>query len=157
MRRTIILLATKVLTVLLVSGVALSQSIPEGELGASTLSSDRCPPSNLAPPKDRPPITVMTRNLYLGADLSPIFEAASRGDGPGVVQATTNAWATIKATNFPERAESLADEIGESDPLLVGLQEVSLYRTGPADGSQKPNASNVEYAYLDILQRELNE
>src|SRR5215203_4987697 len=78
----------------------------------------------------------MTRNLYQGADLSPVFAAAAKGDGPGIVQATTTAWQNIKATNFPERAGALGDEIEQSEPLLVGLQEVSLYRTGPPTASQ---------------------
>jgi hypothetical protein len=101
----------------------------------------------------------MTRNLYLGADLSPVFEAAGRGDGLGIIQATTSAWATVKATNFSERAGALADEIEQSDPLLVGLQEVSLYRTGPFDSffGNQMRATHVEFDYLDILRRELNE
>ena len=101
----------------------------------------------------------MTRNLYLGADLSPVVEAAGKGDGPGIVQATTSAWATVKATNFSERAGALADEIERSDPLLVGLQEVSLYRTGPFDSffGNRTRATHVEFDYLDILRRELNE
>ena len=104
-----------------------------------------------------PPIPVMTRNLYLGADLSPVLAAASSGDPTAIVKATTDAWQHVNATNFPERAEAIADEIEQSEPLLVGLQEVSLFRTGPADTSLIPNATNVEYDYLDILLRALDE
>jgi endonuclease/exonuclease/phosphatase family metal-dependent hydrolase len=157
MRRALLLLVTMALALLLASGVAYSQTTPTANLDANTLPSNRCSPSNLASAKDRPAITVMSRNLYLGADLSPIFAAASRGDGPGIIQATTNAWATINATNFPERAETLADEIEHSEPLLVGLQEVSLFRTGPFDsfsGNPTP-AEHVELDYLNILMREL--
>jgi endonuclease/exonuclease/phosphatase family metal-dependent hydrolase len=154
MRRTLLLLATMALALLLASGVAFSQSSRTGDLDATTLSTNRCLPSNLAPAKDNSPITVMTRNLYLGADLSPIFEAARTGGD--VIGATTNAWTTIKATNFPERAEALAEEIKQSEPLLVGLQEVSLYRTQPYDANLSL-ADHVEYDYLEILLGELNE
>jgi hypothetical protein len=146
------------LTVLLASGVALSLSTT-GELDGNTPSNDRCLPGNLASNKDRPLITFMTRNLYLGADPSPVFEAVGRGDRLDIIQATTSAWATVKATNFPERAKALADEIERSDPLLVGLQEVSLYRTGPFDSffGNQTRATHVEFDYLDILRRELIE
>src|SRR3546814_16851327 len=66
-------------------------------------------------------------------DLSPVSAAAATGDGPAIVQAATDAWQGVKATNFPERAGVLANEIENSEPLLVGLQEVSLFRTGPPD------------------------
>jgi endonuclease/exonuclease/phosphatase family metal-dependent hydrolase len=145
------------LALLLASGVAFSQSTPTGDLEATTLSTDKCMPGNLASAKDHPPITVMTRNLYLGADLDPVIAAASTGPPEAVFDAVTKAWATIVGTDFPARAEALADEIEASEPMLVGLQEVSLYRTGPADGSQMPNATNVEYDYLKILLDELNE
>jgi hypothetical protein len=103
----------------------------------------------------------MTRNLYLGADLDPIFAAASRNDGPGIIDATTNAWAAINATNFSERAVALADEIEDSEPLLVGLQEVSLFRTGKFDsfsGTPTPAEDVVEELdYLTILLEELEQ
>jgi endonuclease/exonuclease/phosphatase family metal-dependent hydrolase len=63
------------------------------------------------------------------------------------------------ATNFPERSEALADEIADSQPQLVGLQEVSLYRTGAPDTfSENPTlAKHVRLDYLEILLQELNE
>jgi endonuclease/exonuclease/phosphatase family metal-dependent hydrolase len=61
------------------------------------------------------------------------------------------------ATNFPERARALALEISEAEPDLVGLQEVSLYRTGEPgvlDGPATP-ATTVIQDFLTILQQEL--
>jgi endonuclease/exonuclease/phosphatase family metal-dependent hydrolase len=120
----------------------------------SVLANGRCSSTKVGPP-----IPVMTRNLYLGADLSPVFEAAAKGDGPGIVQATTDAWQNVKATNFPERAGAVADEIEHSEPLLVGLQEVSLFRTGPPDSitATPTPADHVELNYLDILLKELDQ
>lgn len=69
-------------------------------------------------------ITVMTRNIYLGADLGPVLTAP-----PAQVPfAVAETFARILATNFPERAGRLADEIAATQPHLVGLQEVELYR-----------------------------
>ncbi len=54
---------------------------------------------------------VMTLNLYVGADLSSF-------DPPLILQ-------TIQQTNFPERSKTIADEIDDRNPDLIGLQEVS--------------------------------
>jgi endonuclease/exonuclease/phosphatase family metal-dependent hydrolase len=110
-------------------------------------------------PTDSEYITVMTRNLYLGANLDQAIAAIFSGDPDAISQAATATWASVMATNFPERAEVLADEIAHSQPQLVGLQEVSLYRTGPPDTfSENPTpARRVRLDYLEILLQELNE
>jgi endonuclease/exonuclease/phosphatase family metal-dependent hydrolase len=101
----------------------------------------------------------MTRNLYLGADMEPLARAARTGDPSALVNAASIAWATVVKTDFPARAEALAREIEQAQPLLVGLQEASLYRTGPVDSSSgtPPNAHEVKYDYLEILCQELDE
>lgn len=66
-------------------------------------------------------ITVMTRNLYLGADLTPLVTAHTEEE---LFQAVQAAIAQVAASNFPERAWALATEIAEKKPHLVGLQEV---------------------------------
>jgi endonuclease/exonuclease/phosphatase family metal-dependent hydrolase len=101
----------------------------------------------------------MTRNLYLGADMESVVRAACTGDPSALVNAASIAWATVVKTNFPARAEALAREIEQAQPLLVGLQEVSLYRTGPVDSSSgtPPNADEVKYDYLKILCQQLDE
>ncbi|MER5933546.1 endonuclease/exonuclease/phosphatase family protein [Streptomyces sp. NPDC002054] len=94
-------------------------------------------------------LKVMTRNLYLGADLAPVLRAT---DGPSLIAAVTSVFAQVQATNFPERAKALADEIADTDPHLVGLQEAVLWR------SQTPgtlSATHVEYDFLTTLLREL--
>ncbi|WP_222108325.1 endonuclease/exonuclease/phosphatase family protein [Streptomyces sp. SAJ15] len=88
----------------------------------------------------------MTRNLYLGADLAPVLAATSP---QALVAAVTAAYANVQATNFPERAEALAEEIADSDPHLVGLQEAVLWRSQTPAGPG--SATHVEYDFLQIL------
>ena len=105
---------------------------------------------------DRPAdLTVMTRNIYLGADISkPIGQT-----GDAFVQANTEVWDTVRETNFPARARRLAREIRRTKPDLIGLQEVALWRRGAdgvSDGSATP-ARRVVYNFLRILQRRLRQ
>jgi len=66
-------------------------------------------------------ITLMTRNLYLGADLTPVLTAETPEE---FFEAAEMVLEQLTATNFPERAWALAAEIAEKKPHLVGLQEV---------------------------------
>lgn len=67
-------------------------------------------------------VTVLSRNLYFGTDLDVLFV-------PGIDfgQAAMQAWATIQYTNFPARAQALAQEIEELQPHVIGLQEVVTF------------------------------
>lgn len=69
----------------------------------------------------KPTVTIMTRNLYLGADLLPVVLAETPEEFFAAAQAALQ---QIAATNFPERAQALAAEIADRRPHLVGLQEV---------------------------------
>ena len=66
-------------------------------------------------------IKVMTRNIYLGASLDPVLTATTPAEFVAAVQTVL---AQMSATDFPQRAEALADEIAAKKPHLVGLQEV---------------------------------
>jgi endonuclease/exonuclease/phosphatase family metal-dependent hydrolase len=95
-----------------------------------------------------PPFTLMTWNIYQGADLSPLFNATTPSE---FVTAVGSAYNRIQATNFGERADSIADEIQKTQPDLIGLQEVILLRTQiPSDGPATP-ATNITLDYLQIL------
>src|SRR5262245_21486163 len=98
-------------------------------------------------------VTVMTRNLYVGAEISPVLDALASGNPSAIIGAVSTVWASVLSTNFHERAEALADEIGDAGPLLIGLQEVSLFRTGAADSffGNPTQADQVELDYLEIL------
>src|SRR4029453_7668106 len=102
----------------------------------------------------RSPLTVrvMTRNLYLGANLDAIVRAKS---APEAFAAVKSAWADVQANNFPTRARAIAREIATVKPDFVGFQEASLYRTQtPADFTVTP-ATTVVLDYVRELQRTL--
>jgi endonuclease/exonuclease/phosphatase family metal-dependent hydrolase len=103
-------------------------------------------------------VNVMTRNLYLGADLAPPIAAKSVGE---FTEANGQVLREVTANDFPLRAKGLAKEIRQEDPDLVGLQEVALWRTAPPDLSpvtsgEGPKATEVRYDYLKLLLDQLN-
>jgi hypothetical protein len=89
-----------------------------------------------------PPVTVMTRNLYLGSELGGLFTAGSEFE---LVAAASEVWANVLASDFPARAEVLAQEVATDKPLLIGLQEVSLFTATNEAGA------SITIDFLDIL------
>lgn len=102
-------------------------------------------------------VNVMTRNLYLGADLGPAINSTSTND---FIEANGGIVRQVEATNFPVRAKGLAKEILSNEPDLVGLQEVALWReAAPTLGpvfSGKPEATKIKYDFLALLLAQLN-
>lgn len=101
------------------------------------------------------PIVVMTRNLYLGGDVTrPLVAIGLPPDqqGPAFVAANSTLRAIVDQTSFPLRSKQLAREIDKRNPDLIGLQEVALWRHGPLDGSP---ATVVDYDFLAILLADL--
>ena len=93
-------------------------------------------------------LTLMTWNIYQGANQSSIFTATTPSE---FVTAVGSGYNRIQATNFIERADSIAEKIQEIRPDLIGLQEVILLRTQiPSDGHATP-ATNISFDYLQIL------
>jgi hypothetical protein len=88
-------------------------------------------------------LTVATYNLYLGADLTPLFSAASPQE---LVQRAGQIYANVVKTDFPSRAEAIAKLLAANPPDVAGLQEVSLWETGPIGGPLSPR-----YDFLELL------
>jgi endonuclease/exonuclease/phosphatase family metal-dependent hydrolase len=102
----------------------------------------------------RSPVTVrvMTRNLYLGANLDAILQAKSFGEA---YRAVEKDWQDVQANDFPTRARAIAREIAAARPDFVGFQELSLYRTQtPADFTVTP-ATTVVLDYAKELRQAL--
>ena len=115
-----------------------------------------------APTAPGTPVTVMTRNLYLGTDINrPVTAALNAQEAGATPQQVVAALAVathvsrtiVDQTDFPTRSRLLAAEIARTEPDLVGLQEVALWRSGPLelDKVGVPNATVVDYDFLEIL------
>jgi hypothetical protein len=79
----------------------------------------------------------MTRNLFLGADLSPAYRALAAADGlarlPAAVSAIFNPGeppGLVQRSDFATRAVALADEIAAAEPDVIGLQEAAVWSAG---------------------------
>ncbi len=137
-------------------GLAAVLTLAVGSLAGGTAGAE--------PSKQRPgkPVTVMSRNIYLGADINRPINAALAAQQQGktpqeILVALANAThltrANVDQTNFPVRAGLLAKEVDRAEPDLIGLQEVALWRSGPLQLDQVavPNATTVDYDFLQIL------
>jgi endonuclease/exonuclease/phosphatase family metal-dependent hydrolase len=98
-------------------------------------------------------VTVMTRNLYLGADLIPL--ATTPGDQ--FEEAAAERYRTVLRNDYRVRVKAMAREIRRHKPDLIGLQEAARWLRGPdgvKDGRTTP-ANQLVYDSTDILVREL--
>jgi endonuclease/exonuclease/phosphatase family metal-dependent hydrolase len=114
------------------------------------------------------PMTVMTRNIYLGGDIfRPLRAAQQVIDAGGTQQQIVQALAVasdrtrqiVDETDFRVRSRLLAQEIADTEPDLVGLQEVALWRSGPLELTPgllgQTNATHVDYDFLEILMADI--
>ena len=95
-------------------------------------------------------LTVMTQNLYLGSSLDPALLAQTPAE---FVAAVAQIYGTAVFTNFPKRAEAIADTIAAQEPDVIGLQEVTRWIAKPLVAGANPPS----YDFLAILQSELAE
>jgi endonuclease/exonuclease/phosphatase family metal-dependent hydrolase len=89
-------------------------------------------------------MTAMTQNLYLGANLTPLFGPT----GNDLVVQAAIAYAHVVETDFPSRARAIAEEISAAHPDVIGLQEVALWQTAPITD---PARRTTTYDFLGIL------
>jgi endonuclease/exonuclease/phosphatase family metal-dependent hydrolase len=110
---------------------ALASACANGDIGGQESELAAATPRSL---------TVMTQNMYVGADVDPIFTAAPE-EVPFLV---AEAVATFEATNIYERAAAMAREIHSKHADLVALQEVSRIQIFNPD-------SPADFDFLPIL------
>lgn len=92
-------------------------------------------------------LTVMSQNIYQGTELENSIAATTPQE---FVIGATQDFLMMRQTNFSERAGALAAGIVATQPDLIGLQEVALWRTGSHTSPATP-ATHVEQDFLQIL------
>jgi hypothetical protein len=108
---------------------------------ASAEVSDLASPNSMAGGNKM--IGVMSRNLYLGADLGPVIGSTSPAQ---FAKAAAGVWAMVQKNDFHVRAHAIAAEIAQRRPALVGLQEAFTWRMqSPPDVTQ---ATQIAYDYV---------
>jgi hypothetical protein len=95
-------------------------------------------------------LRVMTYNVYEGADLTIAFTAQTQQQFLAAVGAIL---ANVQATDPPARAVAIARQIGKANPTLVSLQEVTEWKTCPANATLTGCASppTVLYDLLNLV------
>ncbi len=109
---------------------ALRSTLPVVALALAIACSDTTGPSSPLTPAAKPAeatrrITVMTRNVYIGADVDAVIAALASPDPSDDLPALLQAISVLGQTDFPTRAGAIADEIGRARPHVVGLQEMT--------------------------------
>ena len=101
---------------------------------------------------DTEPLTVMTYNVYVGANMLPLLGITNLLEVPGAV---ANLYDTVIASDFPGRAAAIAGTIKAHQPHLIGLQEISLIRT-QTPGDRLTGGEPAEEVVLDFLEIFMN-
>lgn len=102
-------------------------------------------------------LTVMTRNLFVGADLTPAYEALGAGAGADLPAAVASIFnpgeppGAVQRTDFGTRAAGLAKEIEATKPDLIALQEAASWRTRGLAG----DGPDTVVDHLEALEAEL--
>jgi len=91
-------------------------------LGPAPFGRVAAPPEAAAAPATR--FTIMTQNMYIGADVDAVIAALASGDATAAQEALLAAIDVLGRTDFRARAGALAAEIARARPHVVGLQEV---------------------------------
>ena len=87
-------------------------------------------------------ISVMTRNIYLGADVGVALNLL-----PDLPAAAQYMWDQMRKTDFEKRAKSLAREFAAAKPDVIGIQEATKWICKKGLVSRKKTV----YDFLEIL------
>jgi len=100
---------------------------------------------------DATELSVLTRNLYVGVDLSRLVDVEDIADLRAVAG---DLLAEIRAHPYDARVAGIAGEVASSRPDVVCVQEAALIRTrdpSQFDGDHDPGAETVEVDLLSSL------
>ncbi len=132
----------------------MSNTCPRRAVAALLVALSACAVVPAAASAKKQDLKVMTRNVYLGADLIPL---AAAPDQAAFEQAAAQRFQTVQNNAFPTRAKALAAEIRKAGPDIIGVQEATIWRRGAdgvKDGSTTP-ATQVIYDSSKELQKAL--
>ena len=101
-----------------------------------------------AGPIDAGPLTVMTYNVYVGANMEALLGITNLVEVPGEV---ANVYEQFVASDFPGRAAAIASLIKAEHPHIIGLQEISLIRQ-QSPGDRLTGGEPAEEVVLDFLE-----
>jgi hypothetical protein len=93
---------------------------------------------------DRAEVTVMARNLYLGADVGVALELL-----PDMPAAAQFMWEQVAATDFSARAPLLATEAARHQPDVIGLQEATTWRCRPGNIGRSVDVYDFTAEFLE--------
>ncbi len=94
------------------------------------------------------PLTVMTYNVYVGANMEPLLGITNLLEVPAAVAEIYN---NAIAADFPGRAAGIAALIKTHRPHIIGLQEISLLRI-QSPGDRLTGGEPAEEVVLDFLE-----
>ncbi len=93
-----------------------------------------------------PTLTVMSRNIYLGADVGVALELI-----PDMPAAAQFMWDQVNKNDFSKRSIALAAEIKEYKPDVIGLQEATIWYCKKSAWSKKVEVFNFTDQLLEAL------
>ncbi len=125
-------------TVILLFGILLTLS------GCERISGPMLPDPSMP---DVESLTVMTYNVYVGADMLPLLGITNLLEVPSAV---ADVYEKTITADFPARAAGIASIIKAHHPHLIGLQEISLIRT-QHPGDRLTGGEPAEELVLDFL------
>ena len=97
---------------------------------------------------DTEPLTVMTYNVYVGANMEPLLGITNLLEVPAAV---ADVYASTIAADFPGRAAGIAASIKMNQPHIIGLQEISLIRR-QSPGDRLTGGEPAEEVVMDFLE-----
>ena len=95
---------------------------------------------------DTEPIKVMSRNLYLGADVGVALAKI-----PNMPAAAQFMWNQVQKTDFSKRKKILADQIRAESPDVIGIQEATIWYCKASFWSKKTEVFNFTQELLAEL------
>jgi endonuclease/exonuclease/phosphatase family metal-dependent hydrolase len=95
---------------------------------------------------DIQPIKVMSRNLYLGADVGVALAKI-----PNMPAAAQFMWEQVQKTDFSKRKKILAEEIRSEAPDVIGIQEATIWYCKAHFWSSKTEVFNFTKELLNEL------